>query len=171
MSLERLKPDRFLLARVSGSTRPTSPGWDPSRSSHRLRLGTFPWSGSTTLTTPPPRDWTWSAFIAPSSWSLEIDKFLLLCAVVVSLSSLARSRRSSPSARLAAAWRRSPIQADPSPRPTCTSPRCLRLRRRRQVHRLHVRRRLLLQPFPATRAAPLRRHDRRAPRPLRSRSP
>jgi peptidoglycan/LPS O-acetylase OafA/YrhL len=94
MSLERLKPGRFLVARAFRIYPTYIAGLAIVALFVAFASGTFPWSASATVANASLlRDWTWSEFIAPVSWSLEIEiKFYVLCAVVVWLSSLARSR-------------------------------------------------------------------------------
>jgi peptidoglycan/LPS O-acetylase OafA/YrhL len=94
MSLERLRPGRFLVARAFRIYPTYIVGLAIVALFVTAAAGAFPWSGNQVFANATLlRDFSWSTFIAPVSWSLEVEiKFYVLCALIVWLSSLRSSR-------------------------------------------------------------------------------
>jgi peptidoglycan/LPS O-acetylase OafA/YrhL len=94
MSLERLRPGRFLVARAFRIYPTFIAGLAVTAIFVAFVARAFPWSPAEVATNVTLlRDWSWSEFIAPVSWSLEVEiKFYAICALVVWLSSLQRAR-------------------------------------------------------------------------------
>jgi len=94
MSLERMRPSRFLVARAFRIYPTYIVGLAIVALFVIFAAGRFPWSGNEVMANGTLlRDFSWSRYIAPVSWSLEVEiKFYVLCAVIVWLSSLRSSR-------------------------------------------------------------------------------